>query len=90
MSDPKAEKYVDEVTFHGYSGQLSGMTKMHFEFPMHGFYFFEGSLIGINGAVQILDLLKKFWHQVTIQCMGHYFGFKSECQIMALLILNSQ
>jgi glucosylceramidase len=50
LSDPKAEKYVDEVTFDGYSGQLSGMTKMHFEFPTHGVYFSEGSFIGINGG----------------------------------------
>ena len=42
LSDPEANKYIDGVAWHGYSGEPSAMRKVHDAFPQKSAYWTEG------------------------------------------------
>lgn len=60
LSDSKAAEFVDGVAFHGYVGQPSGMSTFHAEFPSVSIHFTEGSVFGINGAIDLIERLRNW------------------------------
>lgn len=60
LSDPKAATFVNGVAFHGYEGKPDGMTAFHREFPTLPIYFTEGSVFGIDGAVELIERLRNW------------------------------
>ncbi len=42
LSDPAAYQFIDGVAWHGYAGDVSGMTRVHDAFPQKNAYFTEG------------------------------------------------
>ena len=60
LKDPEAAKYVDAVAFHGYTGEPSGMTDFHNEFPKATIRFTEGSVFDMWGAERLVDLFRNW------------------------------
>jgi len=60
LRDAKAAAFVDGVAFHGYMGQPSGMSVFHEEFPNVRMHFTEGSVFGIEGAMELIDRLRNW------------------------------
>lgn len=60
LSDAKAAEFVDGAAFHGYVGQPSGMSTFHAEFPSVPIRFTEGSVFGINGAIDLIERLRNW------------------------------
>ncbi len=60
LADPRAAAFVNGVGFHGYVGGPDGMSVLHREFPTVPIYFTEGSVFGINGAVDLIDRLRNW------------------------------
>src|ERR1039458_9283744 len=42
LSDPAAYQFIDGVAWHGYAGEVTGMTQAHNAFPQKSAYFTEG------------------------------------------------
>lgn len=42
LSNPAASQYIDGVAWHGYAGEVTGMTQVHDAFPEKSAYFTEG------------------------------------------------
>jgi glucosylceramidase len=42
LSDPAAYQFIDGVAWHGYAGDVTGMTQVHDAFPQKSAYFTEG------------------------------------------------
>src|ERR1035437_4294534 len=42
LSDPAANEFIDGVAWHGYGGEVTGMTQAHNAFPQKSAYFTEG------------------------------------------------
>jgi len=60
LGDPKAAAFIDGVAFHGYTGQPSGMSQFHKEYPNKPIHFTEGSVFGIEGATDLIDRLRNW------------------------------
>lgn len=60
LRDAAAAAFVDGVAFHGYEGRPSGMTVFHEEFPKVPIHFTEGSVFGIEGAVDLIERLRNW------------------------------
>ncbi len=60
LRDTRAAAFVDGVAFHGYAGEPSGMTAFHEEFPRLQVHFTEGSVFGIDGAMQLIERLRNW------------------------------
>jgi len=60
LSDPTAATYVNAMAFHGYVGKPEGMSRIHNEFPLVPVRFTEGSVFGLKGAVELIDILKNY------------------------------
>jgi len=60
LSDNEAAKYVDGTGFHHYEGKPAAMTTLHERFPDKHVYFSEGSVFGIEGAAEIIALLRNW------------------------------
>jgi len=58
LRDPQAAQFVDGVAFHGYAGNPSGMTAFHREFPHVPIHFTEGSVFGLRGGVELVEMLR--------------------------------
>ena len=57
LSDAAAAQFVSGVAFHGYVGKPDGMSKFLQEFPARPVHFTEGSVFGLAGAQQLIELL---------------------------------
>jgi glucosylceramidase len=60
MSDLDAAAYVNAMAFHGYVGKPEGMSQIHGEFPSVPIRFTEGSVFGLGGAVELIEILKNY------------------------------
>lgn len=60
LREARAAAFVDGVAFHGYVGKPSGMTVLHEEFPKVPIHFTEGSVFGIEGAVELIERLRNW------------------------------
>ena len=60
LSDTRAAEFVDGVAFHGYVGQPNAMSQFHQEFPAKPVYFTEGSVFGIEGALELIERLRNW------------------------------
>jgi glucosylceramidase len=60
LSDPQAAAFVSGVAFHGYAGRPAGMSALHSDFPNVPIYFTEGSVFGLRGGVELIDILRNF------------------------------
>ena len=60
LRDLGAATFVDGVAFHGYAGRPSGMSVFHEEFPHVPIHFTEGSVFGIKGAAELIELLRNW------------------------------
>ena len=60
LRDAAAAAFVDGVAFHGYVGKPSGMTVFHEEFPQVPIHFTEGSVFGVQGAVELIERLRNW------------------------------
>src|SRR5439155_13182070 len=60
LRDANAAAFVAGVAFHGYVGQASGMSVFHKEFPRVPIHFTEGSVVGIDGAVELIERLRSW------------------------------
>ncbi len=60
LADARAAAFVAGVGFHGYVGGPEGMSVFHREFPDRPIYFTEGSVFGINGAVELIERLRNW------------------------------
>lgn len=60
LRDSGAAAFVNGVAFHGYVGKPSGMTTFHEEFPNVPIHFTEGSVFGIQGAVDLIERLRNW------------------------------
>ena len=60
LSDPQVAAFVNGVAFHGYEGKPDGMTAFHREFPTMPIYFTEGSVFGVDGAVELIERLRNW------------------------------
>jgi len=58
LSDPNAAQYIDGVAFHPYAGDPADMGTFHQEFPDKKVFLTEGSMFGVNGAVEIVEFLR--------------------------------
>lgn len=58
LSDPRAALFVGGVAFHGYAGKPEGMSVFHREFPNAPLHFTEGSVFGIKGGVELVEILR--------------------------------
>jgi len=58
--DAVAAAFVDGVGFHGYEGKPSAMRVFHEEFPKVPIHFTEGSVFGIQGAVDLIERLRNW------------------------------
>ncbi len=60
LSDARTAAFVDGVAFHGYVGKPSGMGVFHDEFPAVPIHFSEGSVFGVQGAVDLIERLRNW------------------------------
>jgi glucosylceramidase len=58
LSDPAARKYTSAMAFHGYVGKPEGMSVIQNEFPDVPVRFTEGSVFGLSGGIELMDILK--------------------------------
>jgi glucosylceramidase len=58
LSDPEARKYTKAMAFHGYVGEPDGMSVIQKEFPDVPVRFTEGSVFGLKGGIQLMQILK--------------------------------
>lgn len=58
LSDPEASKFIKAMAFHGYTGEPEGMTIIQNEFPGVPVRFTEGSVFGLRGGIQLMNILK--------------------------------
>ncbi|MBM3168557.1 MAG: glycoside hydrolase family 30 protein [Bacteroidetes bacterium] len=58
LSDPKAMEYTSAMAFHGYVGSPDGMSQIQKEFPHVPVRFTEGSVFGLSGGIQLMNILK--------------------------------
>jgi glucosylceramidase len=58
LSDAQAARFVSGVAFHGYAGEPEGMSVLHQEFPHVPFHFTEGSVFGLRGGVELIEILR--------------------------------
>jgi glucosylceramidase len=76
LRDPAAARYVDGTAFHHYEGKPSAMTELRKRFPDKAVYFTEGSVFGIEGAVEIVEFLRN--------------GARSYCAWVTMIDRNAQ
>lgn len=60
LSDPRAARYVEGVAFHPYAGSPADMGAFHDEFPEKRVFLSEGSMFGVEGAIQIMEFLRNW------------------------------
>lgn len=60
LRDAAAAAFVDGVAFHGYEGKPSAMSVFHEEFPKVPLHFSEGSVFGVEGAVDLIERLRNW------------------------------
>jgi len=60
LRDAKAAAFVSGVAFHGYTGQASGMSVFHEQFPKVPIHFTEGSVFGVEGAMELIERLRNW------------------------------
>lgn len=58
LQDAQAAAFVAGVAFHGYVGTPDGMSQLQREFPDVPIHFTEGSVFGIQGAVDLIQRLR--------------------------------
>jgi len=58
LSDADARRYTSAMAFHGYVGTPDGMSVIQKEFPDIPVRFTEGSVFGLNGARDLIAILK--------------------------------
>ena len=58
LSDPAARKYTSSMAFHGYVGKPEGMSVIQKEFPDVPVRFTEGSVFGLKGGEELIQILK--------------------------------
>ncbi len=60
LSDAGAAQFVEGTAFHPYSGKPSDMGAFHEEFPDKQVMLSEGSMYGIEGAIEIIEFLRNW------------------------------
>jgi glucosylceramidase len=60
LRDAPAAAFVAGVAFHGYEGRPPAMSVFHGEFPKVPIHFTEGSVFGIDGAVDLIERLRNW------------------------------
>jgi glucosylceramidase len=58
LSDPESRKYTKAMAFHGYVGEPDGMSVIQDEFPKVPVRFTEGSVFGLKGGIELMQILK--------------------------------
>ena len=60
LADPEAKKFTNAVAFHGYAGDPTGMAVLQQAFPKIPIRFTEGSIFGLEGSVNLIQILKNY------------------------------
>jgi len=58
LKDTVAQQYISSTAFHGYAGKPNGMSIIQDEFPNVSVRFTEGSVFGLSGGIQLINILK--------------------------------
>lgn len=58
LRDPQAAAFIAGVAFHGYAGRPAGMSAFARRFPGVPIHFTEGSVFGLRGAVDLMEILR--------------------------------
>ncbi|MBL9135100.1 MAG: hypothetical protein JNK85_04495 [Verrucomicrobiales bacterium] len=60
LRDPAAARFVEGTGFHLYEGKPSAMSRLRREFPGKSIYFTEGSVYGVQGAVEMIKYFRNW------------------------------